>query len=65
MQKETEIRPLNRGNEGEKVEPVRTHFTDDVISESNAANEGGLGGKKERERRDEGKNIREGMKERK
>lgn len=34
-----EIRPLNRGEEGKKVEPVQTDFTDDVISESNAANE--------------------------
>lgn len=48
VEKETEkwcweIKPLNRGNEGkkrEKREPVQTDFTDDVISKSNAANEG-------------------------
>lgn len=46
------MRPVQRGNKRKKVEPVQTDFTDDVISESNAANEGAQGKRKrERERR--------------
>lgn len=45
---------------GKKVEPVQTDFTDDVISESNAANEEAQGkGKREREQRERERERRE------
>ena len=49
-----EMRALNAGYEREKMEPVQTNFTDEVISETNAANERAYGKKGEGEREREG-----------